>query len=129
MENIRLEGTDRLPHVDFDFAANRFAIGGYSFPENVKEFYDPILEPLTRHLDGLKDSEVEIECAFVYFHSSTAQILYTAFDSIDACAARGNLVTVNWHYESGDDGMLEAGEDFAEELEHANLILKETAAP
>ncbi|MCP5373464.1 MAG: DUF1987 domain-containing protein [Hyphomicrobiales bacterium] len=128
MENIRLDGTDILPAVDFNFSANRFAIGGYSFPENVKDFFDPIFGPLTQHLEALEGAQVEVTCAFIYFHSSTAQVLFGLFDVLDACAARGNAVTLTWCYESDDDGMHETGEDIAEEFGNMTVVLKEVPA-
>ena len=125
MENIKIEGTDHLPEIDFDFGLSRFLIGGYSVPENVKVFYDPVITPLETYLSSLEGGEVEFDIRFIYFHSSTAQILYNLFDALESCAANGNRVTVNWHYETDDEDMQEAGEDFGEELENARFQLHE----
>ena len=125
MENIHQEGTDRHPEIDFDFSTGRFAIRGYSFPENVKSFYDPVVEPLKTYLSGLDGASVNVEFNFIYFHSSTAQVLYRLFDAMEACAEKGNAVTVTWGYEAGDDGMEEAGEDFAEDFERVQFVMRE----
>ena len=77
------------------------------------------------HLNSLDGASVNLECAFNYFHSSSAQVLYKIFDAMEICAAKGNSITIMWGYESGDDNMQEAGEDFAEDMEHVKLILKE----
>lgn len=125
MENIKISGTDRHPEIDFDYSTNRFSIRGFSYPENVKNFYDPIIEPFIDHLAGLEGGSLDLECAFNYFHSSSAQVLYRIFDAMEICGARGNSMTITWAYEAGDDNMQEAGEDFAEDLENVQLILKE----
>jgi len=126
MENIKIEGTDRLPEIDFNFGLGQFSIGGYSFPENVKVFYDPVITQLEDYLSSLEGGEVIFNISFIYFHSSTAQIVYNLFDALDTCAASGNSVTVNWYYETGDEDMQESGEDFGEELVDAQFQLHET---
>ena len=125
MENVSIEGTDRNPKVEFDYASSRFSLGGYSYPENVKEFYGPIMDPLFDYLDDLKGGQVQFEFAFHYFHSSSAQVLYTLFDKLEGCASRGIRVSVTWHYETDDDAMEEAGEDFSEEAEHVDFAMRE----
>ena len=125
MDNIKLEGTDRHPAINFDFSANHFSISGFSYPENVKVFYGPPVEKLTQHLESLEDASLHFEFAFNYFHSSTAQVLYGLFDAIEKCAAHGNTILITWCYETDDDSMLEAGEDWAEEVELATFKLKE----
>ena len=125
MKNIKLEGTNRSPEVDLDFSSNRFFFGGFSFPENVKEFYNPILAPLEQHLESLTGTDVTFIFSFSYFHSSTAQVVYNLFDALEKCASNGNTVTVTWRYEADDEDMEEAGEDFAEELEHVQFSLEE----
>ena len=127
MENVKISGTDRHPEIDFDYSVNRFSIRGFSYPENVKDFYDPIVGPFIEHLSKLEGASVNMECTFNYFHSSSAQVLYRIFDAMETCGAKGNTVLVTWGYETGDDNMQEAGEDFAEDMEHVQLVLKEIA--
>lgn len=124
MNNISVEGTDRTPKVEFDFASNRFLIGGYSYPENVQEFFWPLMNPLHKHLESLDGANVEFEFSFQYFHSSSAQVLFSLFDQLEACASRGNTVKVTWYFEADDDNMEEAGEDLSEDAEHVEFVLR-----
>ncbi|CCQ75543.1 DUF1987 domain-containing protein [Magnetospira sp. QH-2] len=122
MEPIKLAGTSSHPEIDFDFDANRFFIGGYSYPENVKTFYDPVIDPLNQHLRGLSGATIEFRFAFNYFHSSTAQVLYSLFDRLDNCADAGNTVSIIWLHQADDEDMQEMGADFGDDLDHASFV-------
>ncbi len=50
-------------------------------------------------------------------------------EKLDEAASGGASVTVTWHYDEEDDTMLELGEEFAEDLEHAEFYLQKLAAP
>lgn len=123
MENIKREGTERAPEVDFDFEANTFLLRGESYPEDVNEFYGPIMNSLEEHLRALEGAKVTFTFELVYFNSSSAKILMGLFELFDEVAEKGNEVHVIWAYEEDDDNMEEMGEEFCEELEHATYEL------
>ncbi len=124
MENIKISPTERTPEIDFDFSHNIFKIAGESYPENVNDFYDDILEKLKRHLSQLSNATVILNFELIYFNSSTAKVLMELFDLMEEAAEEGNRVEVNWIYESDDDHMEELGEEFGEDLEKAMFNLK-----
>lgn len=124
MENIKIEGTDRSPDVDFDFQANIFSLRGMCYLENVSEFFKPVLEVFEPYLKDLSDAEVSFSFHMSYFNSSSARIIMRLFDLLDATAERGNKVSIIWNYEEDDDSMEEQGEDFGEDLEHASFEMK-----
>ncbi|MBF0426564.1 MAG: DUF1987 domain-containing protein [Magnetococcales bacterium] len=121
MEAIRLEPTKRTPGIDFDFAANSFFIHGESYPEDVNKFFGPLIEKLEAHLRGLKGARVGFRFDLVYFNSTTAKILMGLFELLEETAKAGNQVTVTWEYAADDSNMEELGEEFAEDLEHAQF--------
>jgi len=122
MENVHTEQTDTSPAVDFDFAANTFSLKGMSFMEDVTGFYDPLMEIIEQHLGGLENTVVQFDFALNYFNSSSARVVLALFDLLDATAARGNTVDVRWMHE-GDEDMIEQGEEFGEDLEHARFSI------
>ena len=124
MENIMIEGTERTPEIAFDFSADIYRIAGESYPENVSEFYDALVEKLKSHLSTRKDAQIEFNFEFIYFNSSTAKVLFDLFELMDETSENGNKVTVNWIYEEDDDHMEELGEEFGEDLESATFNLK-----
>ena len=124
MENIKISSTERTPEIDFDFSQNIFKITGESYPENVNEFYDNILEKLKNHLAQCSDSTITLDFELIYFNSSTAKVLMELFDLMEETAESGNKAVVNWIHEEDDDHMEELGEEFGEDLEKATFHLK-----
>lgn len=123
MSTLYLASTERSPEVSFDFGNNVFSLKGESYPEDVKEFYGPVIERLETHLNALEGADVNFTFEFVYFNSSTAKVLMGLFELLDATAARGSKVKVVWAFEADDDNMEELGEEFGEDLEHARFEL------
>lgn len=123
-QDVRIEAKERSPEITFDFEANLFSVKGESYPEDVTEFYGPIVGELESHLGGLSDATVTFEFELIYFNSSTAKVLMGLFDLLDETANNGNDVTITWIYEEDDENMMEMGEEFGEDLLHANFQLK-----
>ena len=128
MDQLVIAKTARSPEIDFDFAANRFAIRGESYPENVSAFFDEPLQRQEQHLNTLHDADVEFRFELIYFNSSTAKVLMELFEALDAAAAHGNRVAVRWAYEEGDTNAQELGEEFGDELRHASFCIEEVPA-
>ena len=126
MENIKIEATERTPEIDFNFNEGVFSIKNESYPEDVAEFYGPVIDPLKAWLDSQEGSDIVFNFELIYFNSSSAKVLMDLFDMLDE-AAEKNKVTVNWIYDEEDDNMEELGEDFGEDLEEAtfNMVTKE----
>ena len=127
MENIKIDATERSPEIDFNFETNRFMIKGESYPEDVTAFYGPIIGQFDEYLDGLDNAEIAFDFELVYFNSSSAKILMGLFDTLDEVAEKGNKVVVSWAFEEDDDNMEELGEEFGEDLENAEFVLKKIA--
>jgi len=128
METIKIAATDRSPEVEFDYSLNHFALRGESYPENVNEFFGPLMEQLEEYFETLSGAEIHFVFELIYFNSSTAKILMGLFDMLDEAAERGNKVRVEWRYEEDDDNMEELGEEYGEDLEHAKFILTKVPA-
>ena len=124
MENLKIEATDRLPEIDFDFQNLVFRIRGESYPEDVTAFYGPILDKLTTCLESALDRAVEFNFELIYFNSSSAKIIMGIFDQLEEAANAGSSVTINWHYDAEDDTMEELGQEFAEDLESVTFNMK-----
>ncbi|MBF0184041.1 MAG: DUF1987 domain-containing protein [Magnetococcales bacterium] len=120
MENILVEATDRTPQIQFDFAQNRFALRGESYPEDVAEFYGPKVRALAAHIGQLSGTRIEFHFELIYFNSSSAKVLIGLFDLLDE-AAENNEVEIFWHYEADDANMQELGEEFGEDVARASF--------
>ncbi|MGL1861745.1 MAG: DUF1987 domain-containing protein [Pseudodesulfovibrio sp.] len=124
MENITIKATERSPEVDFNFAANTYAIKGESYPEDVTDFFGKALKTLEAHLEELDGATVNFSFELIYFNSSSAKVLMSLFDMLEEAAEEGNTVNIEWIYEADDDNMEELGEEFGEDLEAANFTMK-----
>ena len=127
MNNISIEATERAPAIDFNFEANTFVIKGESYPEDVTDFYGPLIDNLESHLRSQQSASISFLFDLIYFKSSSAKIFMGLFDLLEEVAIEGNDVTVTWQFEEGDDNMEELREEFGEDLVRASFSLKEVS--
>jgi len=123
VDSIKIPAQERSLEVDFDFAANVFTLSGRSFPENVPEFFGPLVDKLKEHFAAQKGQSIIFNFSLVYFNSPSAKYVLGLFDLLDKTAEAGNEVKITWACEEGDD-MQEMGEDMAEDLEAATFELR-----
>ena len=84
MEDLIIEGTNISPKVSFEPNRNLLEIGGYSRPENVRDFYYPIISWLENYRKATieqvnlkQHSEtVTFKFRFIYFNSSSEKFIY-----------------------------------------------------
>jgi hypothetical protein len=111
MEDINIEGTPKTPEVKFSSSAGQLEISGRSIPENSVEFYNGILSWLDRYSESPKDKTI-MDVKLEYFNTSSSKCILDVFKKLESLKKNGNDVTINWFYESDDEDMLEAGEDY-----------------
>ena len=126
MENFIIKETKYTPEVNFNTQEGILNIKGNSYPENTLEFYDPILKLLENFFKKTKREKIELNIEIVYFNSSSSRVFFEIFDLIEDFSDKLGF-TINWIYESDNEGILEIGEDFREDFEKLdfNLIVKE----
>ena len=128
MDSMEIPATERSPAVSFDFANHRLRISGESYPEDVTAFYNPVFEALDRYLAELGAGRCRFDLELIYFNSSSAKAIMMLLEKLDAAAANGASIDVHWYYDEEDDTMQELGEEFGEDLEHAEFHLEKMAA-
>jgi len=122
MEPLHLDASQRTPLVAFDFAGGRFLMKGEIYPEDASSFFAPLLESLHSHISQPgRAPDITFDFELIYFNSSSAKGLMNIFRMLEEAAETGATVVVNWHYQEDDDTILEAGEDFAEDLSAARF--------
>lgn len=128
MASLQIPATDRSPAVSFDFADHHLKISGESYPEDVGAFYHPVFEALDGYLADLGDGSCRFDFELIYFNSSSAKAIMMLLEKLDAAAAAGASISVHWYYDDEDETMQELGEEFGEDLEHAEFHLEPIAA-
>lgn len=115
MNKYFVEQAENTPGVSFDTESGIFEIKGVSRPENVQDFYDPILAWFDDYLKELGGNtagkSVTLTVFLEYFNSSSAKYILNILKKMAEYLAAGVNVRVNWNYEDGDEDMLEVGEE------------------
>jgi len=122
MESLHINGTLVSPTVDFNLEARVLEISGYSRPENVRDFYFPLiqwLDELNNSLSINKSVNIDIEpftfkFKFVYFNSSSAKFIYDIIIMLNGFQNDGLPLKIYWYYDEDDDELREAGEELSD---------------
>ena len=78
MENYKIDSTENTPLIELDHNSHTLLFQGDSRPENVQQFYTPVLnwlEDYSKHLYFLKDlnnSSIDVRCAIDCALTTTA---------------------------------------------------------
>jgi len=122
MNPLVLQASNTTPYIEFTPSENRLTISGYSRPENVRDFYMPILDWLESFSNELKSmmlkeeqiQPIEFQFKLVYFNSSSAKFLYDIIIILNQIQKSKVPLTINWYYDKDDSELREAGEDLSE---------------
>ena len=117
MEKLKLEPTLNTPRILLDPEQRTCSFSGESRPENVRNFYMPVLEWLKEYAasfsSGEKNGKLDVEVKFDYFNSTSAKYILDVFKIFRAIQDKGVAVAVSWSYESDDEDMYEVGTEMA----------------
>lgn len=122
MEALLIEGTTTNPEVNFRPDEYILEIGGYSRPENVHNFYTPLIAWLkdykTRLKQELKTTQniepVTFNFKYIYFNSSSAKFMSDIILLLSDMQKSNIQLKVYWYFDEDDDELKEAGEELSE---------------
>ncbi len=115
MVNLLVEATETTPRVEFNKHKNIFRIEGKSLPEDVKNFYTPLIQWLEAY-SLHPNAETVLHVDFEYFNTSSSKMILILLNKIRDIHKKGFQVQINWSYPPQDLEIEEAGEEFAELL-------------
>jgi hypothetical protein len=114
MNILFLEATKDTPKIMLNKRDGIFELAGRSILEDANSFYDPVVEWLNDYAQQPNSSTV-FTFKLNYFNSSTSKVIYILLNVLkDIKGAQ-----VEWCYYKDDEDILEAGQEFEEELEMA----------
>lgn len=96
--------------VEF-FASGKLIIAGSAYPENAKEFFDPLIDWIVR----LQAPNVDLDLIIEYINTSSAKKLLELLQKLE----RNNEIAsrnVNWFYQKWDSDSLETGQILSDSL-------------
>lgn len=108
METLIIEGTDTLPNVEM-YSNGNIKIEGRALPEDAVRFFHPIIIWINEFSGDNMHVDVNLE----YFNTSVSKQLHDFFGILNSKPEHISISVV-WHYEEGDDEMLESGEIYNE---------------
>ncbi len=135
MRKLLIEKTSKTPRVLFDPDNWVLEIEGISRPENVRQFYYPIIERLENfrknELESIKPEERKkpfiVKLYLDYFNSSSAKFILDIIMQIAGFHDDGMNPIIEWYFEEDDIDTKEAGQEFEElvDIEFKYIMVKD----
>lgn len=120
MELLHIKAKKDSPEITFDPNSGNFSIIGVSHPENVTNYYEPVVDWLNQfkaqvQKNGAKSVKpINLRLFFKYINSASYKYMITLFQHMQEIYEMGVPVQVIWNYEPGDDDMAESGYELIE---------------
>ncbi|MBC7694485.1 MAG: DUF1987 domain-containing protein [Burkholderiales bacterium] len=122
MENLIIQGTDSTPGIILDKQKHYIEFTGDSRPENVKMFFEPVLNWISEYMNHIyffsnessKKINIIVDFKFEYFNSSSAKYIIDIINALTKIKSTNKNVDLclNWCYEEDDDDIKDAGQEF-----------------
>ena len=116
METLRIEATDDSPQVLLDQQEKQFEISGKSLPEDVIEFYQPVIDWLKKYREK-PNARTEFNLKMIYFNTASSKLIMDILMIFEEMVEEGREVVVLWHSMESDEDMQEAGKEYEEMLD------------
>ncbi len=123
MNPLIIKETLATPKVVFNVYENDCEIKGCSRPEDVRDFYGPIIDWLKGFKSSINDelkktysesNPIIFKFKFDYFNSSSAKFILDILVFINDIHNDGLSLQIDWYYDENDDDMKEVGEELSE---------------
>lgn len=137
MTPLVLKETTATPKIVFDIDNEEFEIKGCSRPEDVRDFYVPVIRWLEEFREEVTDALKEkyagaplvFNFKFDYFNSSSAKFILDVLILINNIHSDGLNIRIDWYFDENDEDMKEVGEELSEVVDFPfeyKSITKET---
>lgn len=113
MEPLIIQSTFNTPNVRLNHRTNKFMIQGASLPENIRDFYNPIIEWF-QHYMANPNPETIIELDFNYLNTASSKMMTDILRMLDEYHTKGIAIKIHWYYDLEDAEIKEFGEDLEE---------------
>lgn len=119
MNNLNLESTQYTPTISFNPDIGKFEISGISLPENVLDFYTPVLDWLNEYEKSLGAESVspsptlQFSFRLCYYNSGSVRFLISMLQIIKKICNH-TKVRVEWFYEKDDIHLYDNGKELEE---------------
>jgi hypothetical protein len=116
MEVISIKGTQETPEVMLDSSKGIFEVSGKSLPEDVKEFYNPILKWFDEY-SKKPNPQTVLKIKMDYFNTASSKMILELFEVVKKVHTGGSETVIEWYYQEDDEDMQDAGQDYSDLIE------------
>jgi hypothetical protein len=111
LKELNILGTAKTPSINLD-PNGLIRIHGRSIPEDANTFFDAVKEWIDEYVTS-KQRKTIVDINLEYLNSGTSKFILQILKKLKDNSAPDQILTINWHYEDGDDDIYERGEYFA----------------
>lgn len=112
MDKLIIEAENLLPEINLDPQTGKLVFSGKSSPDDVHEFYTPVLNWLKEYALNPAEKTV-MEFYMYYFNTASAKMIFTVMKTLIPLSEVGKHVKIVWKYQEDDEDLLEAGKDYS----------------
>lgn len=124
MKTLKINGSSDKPEVVFDNNNGVLFMGGSSLPENVIEFFAPIMSWLDEYINSTTHS-TKVEFNFEYLNTASTNMMARIIEALEQLKYNDKQVSITWRYPHGDWDMKELGCELLEDTEVVYDIVEE----
>jgi hypothetical protein len=111
MDSVSIRATAKTPKIDFNPDLGILEISGCSTPEDSRLFYKPLIAWAEEYASHPADRTV-VDVNLEHFDTSSSKGLLDLIKRLKSISELKKEIEIVWHYESNDEDILEAGENF-----------------
>ena len=111
MQKLNRDATKHTPLVHFDSDSGLLELRGGSIPEDTHKFYEPLIDWIEEYSIAPQAKTI-FDIHLAYFNTSSSKQILELFRRLELIHKSGCEVLVRWFYESEEEDMLEAGQDY-----------------
>ena len=115
MDPLIIDAIKETPSVILRGSEGIFSFKGKSYPENVHEFYDPIISYLEEYIQNPQEKTI-LEFNWLYFNTATFKMIVKIILLLKKVTEKDKTFTVNWYCSQDDELMPAKGEELKELL-------------
>ena len=124
MQKYIVQGSQKTPVIDLD-ERGVLKIGGRSIHEDPEKFFEPVVHWIDEYCNLHKEDHTTVEIELEYFNSGSAKFILSILQTLTKKIQPKEHLTINWHYEEGDDDILERGEYYSSLLNKEFIFIRE----
>jgi SiaC family regulatory phosphoprotein len=109
MENLIIKGTEQTPEINFN-KNGLLVIKGISIPENITDFYIPIIQWMSE-LEKELPTTIHLVFEIEYINTSSTRVFIDIIKKINAYKELCPDTTISWKYAEDDEDNFDLGKD------------------